>query len=445
VTIYFTASDGATTMAVGRNDGAISIFRSPERVSKEALLKSRHPHLGAVTSLAFCARRNILFSGSSDRTIKVWNACADRGSPETLIQTLTGHSSSVTGLVDSGQSFMVSCSADCSVRLWREQGIKGEYVCSQVLNMGADSRQMCTGLVVSHEVKGMNPWAMYCSDSLGGITVFCLERIGASVELTATITWSQVHALAITRMLLVPEHNLLVSLSFDCSCVIIERNRGRVVSKIKAFVPTLQYSGVEWSSFGNQLLLTDHDGGLTVWSLYDKRVVAQHKLASRLNPDSYLVAREGRAVREAAKDLSAIAALQWVGPRTLACVMPNRARVQQLFVEDYQPPVEFLGHTGAVVGLAIVVPGSVRPESRNKRNAEYCREIMLISAAEDFSVRVWDSNTLKERFELLDDSKNKTFEPSCMLSLPHVNQLVVGDQIGTIAFLHPDRGNALLS
>jgi hypothetical protein len=309
--------------------------------------------------------------------------------------------------------------------------------------MGADSRQMCTGLIVSHEVKGMNPWTMYCSDALGGITTFCLEKRGSSVvEIAASVTWSKVHTLAITQMLLVPEHNLLISLSFDCNCVVIERNRGSVVSKIQALLPTLQYSGVEWSSFGNQLLLTDRDGGLTVWSLYDKRVVAHHKLASRLNPDSYLVAREGRAVREAAKDLSAAAALQWVGPRTLACVMPNKAHVQQLFVEDYQPPVEFLGHSGAVVGLAIVEPGNKHPRSGNIKDAESCREIMLVSAAEDFSVRVWDSSTLKERFELLNNLKNEDFEPSCMLSLPHINQLVVGDQFGTIAFVHPDRGNA---
>lgn len=440
VIISFRAADGATMMAVGRTDGTVSAFRAPARASREVPLDSRQPHLGAITSLAYCAERNVLFSGSSDRTIKVWNPWADKGAPEALVQTLTGHSSSVTGLVDSGQSFMVSCSADCSVRLWRPQGAKGEYVCGQVLNMGEDGRRLCTGLVLSEEVKGMNPWTLYCSDALGGITTFSLQQRGGFEELKAKVTWDRVHTLAITHMLLVPEHKLLISLAFDCTCVVIERNRGSVVSKIGAPKPTLHFTGVAWSVLGNQLLLTDHLGGLTIWSLYDKRVVAHHKLASPLDPDSVAVASEGRAVRQAAKDLSATATLVWVGPRTLACVMPHKGRVQQLLVEDYQPPVEYLGHSAAVVGLATVLPGTAPPVHAASEQGGDDREVMLISASEDFSVRVWDSLTLTERFGLVNNAMTGKFEPSCMLSLPHINQLVVGDQTGTVAFVHPDRG-----
>jgi WD40 repeat protein len=299
--------------------------------------------------------------------------------------------------------------------------------------------------VLSEEVKGMNPWTLYCSDALGGITHFGLQQRGGFEELKATVTWDRVHTLAITHMLLVPEHKLLVSLAFDCTCVVIERSRGSVVNTIGALNPTLRFTGIAWSTLGHQLLLTDHLGGLTIWSLYDKRVVAHHKLASPLDPESVEVASEGRAMRQAAKELSATATLVWVGPRTLACVMPQTWRVQQLLVVDYQPPVEYLGHSAAVVGLATILPGTAPPVHAANEQGGDDREIMLISASVDFSVRVWDSLTLTERFGLVNNAMTGKFEPSCMLSLPRINQLVVGDQTGTVAFVHPDRGKRAFS
>jgi WD40 repeat protein len=80
--------DVVSLIVAGRSDGGISFWRSKERrikftnsVHKENMLQSRGGvHNGPVTALGYCSdpsvtcgRTGLLFSGSSDRTIKVVN------------------------------------------------------------------------------------------------------------------------------------------------------------------------------------------------------------------------------------------------------------------------------------------------------------------------------------------------------------------------------------
>ena len=61
-----------------------------------------------------------IFSGSSDRTVKVWRS---NGSPKPLIQTLHGHTAQVSALCDGFDGSILSCSVDGSVRVWTPQQV----------------------------------------------------------------------------------------------------------------------------------------------------------------------------------------------------------------------------------------------------------------------------------------------------------------------------------
>ena len=61
----------------------------------------------------------LLFSGSADRTIKVWDIWADKQQEETCVQTLVGHGATVTALADSGYGSVISCACDCTFRIWQ--------------------------------------------------------------------------------------------------------------------------------------------------------------------------------------------------------------------------------------------------------------------------------------------------------------------------------------
>eukprot|EP00794_Sanderia_malayensis_P012720 gene12720-14025_t len=73
-----------------------------------------HEFLGHTASVtAVRTFKNVLASGSSDKTIKIWNA--DTGE---LIQTLRGHTKGVWGLRFMSKMLLVSCSNDQTIRIW---------------------------------------------------------------------------------------------------------------------------------------------------------------------------------------------------------------------------------------------------------------------------------------------------------------------------------------
>jgi ribosomal RNA-processing protein 9 len=71
-------------------------------------------HRAAITSLAFRCNTRQLFSGSHDRTVKVWNM-----DEMCYIETLYGHHSEVLGLDSLNQERALSVGSDRTLRLWK--------------------------------------------------------------------------------------------------------------------------------------------------------------------------------------------------------------------------------------------------------------------------------------------------------------------------------------
>ncbi len=71
-------------------------------------------HRAAITSLSFRCNTRQLFSGSHDRTVKVWNM-----DEMCYIETLYGHHSEVLGLDSLYQERALSVGSDRTLRLWK--------------------------------------------------------------------------------------------------------------------------------------------------------------------------------------------------------------------------------------------------------------------------------------------------------------------------------------
>ena len=84
------------------------------------LLPSRNRLLYSNLTGSIADDGGFLFSGNSDRTIKVWRSS---GSQRPLIQTLHGHSSQVSALCDGCDGTIISCSVDGSLRVWAPQQV----------------------------------------------------------------------------------------------------------------------------------------------------------------------------------------------------------------------------------------------------------------------------------------------------------------------------------
>jgi len=77
-------------------------------------------HKGPVHAITFDADfgpRGLLFSGSADRTIKVWDPWV-RELKDSCIQTVVGHGGTINALA-CGTDCLVSCSNDCTIKVWR--------------------------------------------------------------------------------------------------------------------------------------------------------------------------------------------------------------------------------------------------------------------------------------------------------------------------------------
>lgn len=82
-------------------------------------------HKGSITSVLAVttgskinAATGLVLSGSADASIKVWDVKLRVQETHVCVQTLVGHTGTVTGLVHRGQCIL-SSSTDCTIRIWK--------------------------------------------------------------------------------------------------------------------------------------------------------------------------------------------------------------------------------------------------------------------------------------------------------------------------------------
>jgi WD40 repeat protein len=194
-----------------------------ERQSHVLSSASRSPHNGMITALCYSEHeefvrwvkdeaRGLLFSGGADRLIKIWDIWTymERGE-DPLMQTLAGHTHTVTGLVDSGiEGGIISSSLDKTIKIWQPEGgrklmLNPFFVCLKTIRVGGDEtwvNSMC--------MRGGEDWALFCGDSEGSISVY--ENHGKGIiNVGISKKWNNIHKLAISSVVLIPEQNFLVS------------------------------------------------------------------------------------------------------------------------------------------------------------------------------------------------------------------------------------------
>ena len=265
------ASSKGDILYVGNNDGLLYYFvvsknllinRQDElnpgevgggnhKSSVTCLLHSKHPGL-AGTSI--CEKGGLMFSGSKDRTVKIWQSA---GTFKPLIQTLYGHTGQVSGLCDGCDGTVLSCSLDGTIRIWRPQRgrelmLKPFFECINVVAASKDTEVWLTCIAVN----ATNHWACFAANSQGDVTVFRKSKDGlfgssiyatgeASVSTAAAAShfsvlgststqpylsthevWPRVHGLGISKIFVEEDTNLVVTLSFDGTSKILDASCG---------------------------------------------------------------------------------------------------------------------------------------------------------------------------------------------------------------------------
>ena len=92
----------------GSQDNYIKIW------DKDECIKSLDGHNRSVRSICQIGNSNYIATASFDHTIKIWDL-----NKNICVQTLTGHLSSVIDVIYHSDGYLVSCSNDLSIKIWK--------------------------------------------------------------------------------------------------------------------------------------------------------------------------------------------------------------------------------------------------------------------------------------------------------------------------------------
>ena len=398
-TFYREVSDHYDVLFLGLEGGKvffvpIPIGQLPHNVRPiDATKECGTQHTAEVRCLLFSNNKRftnpqsngLLFSGSLDRSIKIWSITG--GNQIAPVQTLFGHSATITNLVDGSDGSVLSCSEDGSVRMWcpqrgRNMMLHPFFECTFVVTFGKEA--WITALTVGI----LGPWICYAADSNGNIEVLKkgadeneVERHMAAFtnQLTRYTKWEKVHSLGITHLELVREENILVSLSYDTYCKVLDPSTGQLLYQI-ANKRRCMYTGATWVRNITSFYLIDEFGLLDVFNLYHERVIESVELStltskqasavlkchasqalcdiSRYNQDGYFltVVATHHDGKNGSGSNAGHGGVGGVNAHTGAMRLKSVGVMGEVVLWNLSNDVncmEFVGHEGSVVGISV--------------------------------------------------------------------------------------------
>lgn len=413
--IYFGCESGGISQwrAFGEAHGGVLRFERRD----EAFQSSKQKHLGSVTAIRYIQHERfggggggLLFSGSSDRSIKVWDVNSER--EEKCVQTLVDHGATVSQLLDGTDGSVISCALDCTVKVWRPE--RGREPTQHPFFVAVRSVELGSHWATAAAIYGGQSWHLWVGDASGSIHRFAREMSADSVSprdasassglqheqelqrpLTKVGTWQRVHSLGVAELKMVAAAHLLLSRGFDCTVRVLDSGSGQALLRIE-HPDGIGYTGMAWARLGHGpsarqeardaaqkgaaardvdarshrrreseapevLLCVDGLGNIEAWSVYADRRLARRRMVPRRDPK-----------HEALKMLCA-----WPGAcRRLLVLEPQHgvASVWHMSADVDCRPLK--AHGDAVVALALLLrpaaggDESAGAEAKDKLDAE---------------------------------------------------------------------------
>ncbi|KAF0699348.1 Aste57867_10064 [Aphanomyces stellatus] len=409
----------------GRQDGKLLVWSFADQ---GCLLPQGHlfgGHAGPVLALEFTKRHDhsqLLFSGSADRTIKVWDPTRPYVD-EPCIQTLNAHGGSVTVVKVAGTT-LISCSVDRTIKLWQPD--KGRalllhpwYICTQTLsNGGSWPTAIC--------LRSADLSNTYVADSTGGVSVYTTansrERLDPLNEdqLKLKRLHNHFHQLGITQILPIPDQNLVVTISFDTKAQVFDATTGNVIMTMEN-PKHCRYTGCDWDKANHELHVVDDRGHLYIWSIDTEKCLKCEKLEKVPILAVTVFPGYGHDVERPQRTLT------MTSGNTVLIQRANGATMYSIRRDATY--IECQGHRDAIVSVVAIVP-------RRQEHITSSGDLNLFSASIDNTLRCWDPYDLR----VLYGFEEKEGELSCMTYSAVRNRLVTGNENGNLKQWNVDNG-----
>ena len=205
--------------------------------SVDCMLHSKNSSLQSPTAYG------LLFTGSRDRLVKVWD------SNGLLIQNLS-HSGPLTAIADGNDGSILTICLDGYLRLWTPQAgrsmmLNPFFECRYHISVLASSlpsvpgNSLDGGWLSCMAVNTEGKWSCYLGESDGSISVYrkpMLNRNLSAEESTIQQSqikrhtrWEHVHSLGITSMSIMPAKSYLITMGADCTCKFVDIFTGGII------------------------------------------------------------------------------------------------------------------------------------------------------------------------------------------------------------------------
>ena len=298
---------GRNIFIVGHSSGAIYVWRrqrfssntdesngdkdrGPQAVlpspAHDQLRDSRYMHKGPVTALKMQPKTQFLYSGSADRTIKLWDIF-DSEHPPCLRQTFSGHGGSVTciefaPLMGQYPGYMMTGSTDQTVILWknadgREMMLYPFYIKMRVIEL----KEWPTSLLFLST--RMAHGDLHIGDSAGKIWRMAFEmqdsKAGGGLRQTEPKVWTGMssHQLGILQMVAEPHEGVILSISNDITVKVWESLSGASKKMLKND-NRVRFNAMHVDAANCDVYLVDSLGFLTVWNWVSERTMLVQRL-----------------------------------------------------------------------------------------------------------------------------------------------------------------------
>ncbi|KAL4193554.1 hypothetical protein AMTRI_Chr06g200100 [Amborella trichopoda] len=170
----------------GSADKRIKVWTKRNGAKRHELVATLERHKSAINALALSSDGSVLYSGSGDRSILVWER-EDSAQYMSVAGALRGHKRAILSLVVGsldltvGSVMVFSGSADRTVRVWR-RGVDGRHICLAVLDgHHGPVRALVAGFQGGLD-HGLGSWFVYSGCGRGEVRVW--EVSGSNSEET---------------------------------------------------------------------------------------------------------------------------------------------------------------------------------------------------------------------------------------------------------------------